>query len=117
MTKEYPTTRGKQLELILNSGIYAQAMRRAALTGKRPPRLVPVTDAVHAAGPRGMTRDEISQAIGVPVYFLTKTVLDLVKDGELVETARIRKTRYGRNAVVLVDVRHEAMSEVQTDDL
>lgn len=116
MNKEYPTTDGKQLELVANTGVYAKATRRAAMKGARRPRLLEVTDLVHAAGPRGMTRDEISQAMGLPVHVLCGPVLTLLKDGQLVETARLRKTRLGAKATVLVDVRHECMSEVYTDE-
>jgi hypothetical protein len=50
----------------------------------------------------GMTRQEIADALDVPVNHITKPVFDLVVSGDLIETAQTRVTRWGKRAVVLV---------------
>jgi hypothetical protein len=55
-----------------------------------------------ANAPNGLTRQEIADALEVPVNHITKPVLDLVVAGDLVETAETRLTRWGKRAVVLV---------------
>ena len=116
MDKEYPTTAGKQLELVKNSGVYAKATRKAAMTGRRP-RLLDVADLIYKAGKRGMTTDEISQVMQLPPNCISGTVLTLVKDGQCVETCYTRKTRLGKPARVVVDFRHEYRIEGCGDEV
>ena len=55
-----------------------------------------------ANAPNGMTRQEIADALDVPVNHITRPVLDLVVAGQLMETAQTRLTRWGKPACVLV---------------
>jgi hypothetical protein len=55
-----------------------------------------------ASAPNGMTRQEIADALEVPVNHITRPVLDLVVTGELVETVQTRLSRWGRHGAVLV---------------
>jgi len=50
----------------------------------------------------GLTRQEIADALDVPVNHITKPVFDLVVSGDLVESAETRITRWGKRAAVLV---------------
>lgn len=53
-------------------------------------------------GWHGATRIEISRGIDAEINFVTRPVLDLIEAGELVETARRRKTPSGCTAAVIV---------------
>jgi hypothetical protein len=59
-----------------------------------------------ANAPNGMTRQEIADALQVPVNHITRPVLDLVVTGQLMETAQTRLTRWGKHACVLVRTTH-----------
>jgi hypothetical protein len=54
-----------------------------------------------ANAPNGMTRQELADALDVPVNHITKPVFDLVVSGYLIETAQTRLTRWGKRACVL----------------
>ncbi len=50
----------------------------------------------------GLTRQEIADGLNVPVNHITRAVLDLIVSGYLLETAKTRLTRWGKNAAVLI---------------
>jgi hypothetical protein len=84
------------------TGYHSRQTQRAALqtigTSKRQESIRKLV----ANAPNGLTRQEIADALEVPVNHITKPVLDLVVSGDLVETAETRLTRWGKRAVVLV---------------
>lgn len=60
-----------------------------------------------AAGNRGATRDEIADALGVPIQSLCSVVRALLDAGHALEIDRTRPTRLGRPAAVII-ARHIA---------
>ena len=101
---ETPPPAVPQLELF-DTGANAKETR--ALAGKASQtgtarRRDAILQFVIRCGWHGATRIEISRGINAEINFVTRPVLDLIESGELVETARRRKTPSGCTAVVLV---------------
>lgn len=101
---EYTAT--KQLDLLFDYGQHAKATRRQAVNAKRQPLIEATLNAVRSCGPRGATRDELAIALDRPVQSVCRPVLDLLRDGSIVEPGDMRKTRYGKFAAVVVDARY-----------
>jgi hypothetical protein len=55
-----------------------------------------------ASAEDGLTRQEIADGLNVPVNHITRPVLDLIIEGELLETNQTRLSRWGKSACVLV---------------
>lgn len=52
--------------------------------------------------PQGATRDEIAEALSLPVASVCGRVASLLKQGRIAETSLRRPTRNGKTAVVLI---------------
>lgn len=61
-----------------------------------------ILEAFEAAGALGLTREEAAAKAAIPLQSACRPVLDLEREGLLIETTRKRPTRYGKTAVVLV---------------
>lgn len=108
--KKYETIGGQQQELVRNSGIYERAAQVASLKeGEKPRMLLRVIDVVYAAGPHGLIRRDIAERLGTEPGSVSRPVLDLIKDGQLVTMPTRRKSLSGkgRGGAVVVDARHE----------
>lgn len=99
-------TATKQLDLLLDYGQHSKATRRQALNAKREPLIEAILNAVRSCGERGATRDEIAITLNRPIQSVCRPVLDLLRDGAIVELGVMRKTRYGKFAAVVVDARY-----------
>ncbi len=82
------------------SPLSRQAARRAE--PRAGTRQADVLALVRARGRLGATRDEVSEALGVPVHALCAAVRHLLDCGDLVETALSRPTRLRRAGAVLI---------------
>ena len=92
-----------QIELPgINSDRHSRETRKAAMNGKREPLLLRIAEAVRQSGIFGMTRDEIAIYLNIAPTSPCAPCLALLKDGELIETAARRPTRFGGTAVVMV---------------
>jgi hypothetical protein len=93
----------RQLDLpLIDYGQNAVETRLAAMKRQRSPMLLRVLEEFKAAGPSGLTRDEIAMILDRGVQSVCRATLDLINDGELVETKLRRPTRWGSPAAVLV---------------
>jgi hypothetical protein len=101
---EYTAT--KQLDLLFDYGQHAKATRRRALKAKREPLIEKTLNAVRSCGERGATRDELAIMLDRGVQSVCQPVLNLLRDGAIVETAECRPTRWGKPAAVIVDARY-----------
>ena len=120
MKKKYETIGWQQQELVKNSGIYEKESQKKALKeGEKPCVMLAVLNAVYASGPRGMTRREIAEHLGLDQCCITRAVLSFITDGQFVSLPTRRKSKSGKGkcGTVVVDVRHEAMSEVYSHAL
>jgi hypothetical protein len=84
------------------TGCHGRQTRNDALKTCRVSKRQAAIRSMVANAPNGMTRQEIADALDVPVNHITKPVFDLVVTGELVETAQTRLSRWGKHAAVLV---------------
>ena len=93
----------KQLDLPhFDTDRNAVETRLEALKRNRGPLLLRIVELVRDSRQIGMHRDAIAAALGRPVQSVTSPVLSLLRDGELVETAVKRETRWGSPAVIIV---------------
>jgi CRP-like cAMP-binding protein len=55
----------------------------------------------------GTTNQEAEEALGMPAQTITPRMLELRKEGLVVDSGMKRKTRSGRRAIVWIDARHK----------
>ncbi len=85
-----------------NATAKTRAIAYASSLPQGPSRRQRILDIVAASGSRGCTGDEISEAMDTPIHAITSPIQQLVKAGRLVRTSRMRLTRLGKPAVVMV---------------
>lgn len=104
-TKQAATEAAASQGELFDTGANARATQILAAKASRLPskrRHDQISDFVYACGPRGATRIEIADGIGVGINFVTRPVLDMIAAGRLVETSRRRATPSGCTAAVIV---------------
>jgi hypothetical protein len=98
-------TRGKQIDLIEDYGQHGRETRKLAMQN-REPLIEKILISIRNAGEYGRTRDELAFILSRPIQSICRPVLDLLRDEAIIETAIVRKTRWGRFAAVLVEREH-----------
>jgi hypothetical protein len=94
----------RQLDL-LDHGLNAtqtRAIAAAASLTKAPTRRELIADYVHSQGTTGATRQQISDALDLPIQSVCGPVLSMLVSGRLIETDRKRDTSNGKPAAVIV---------------
>lgn len=77
-------------------------LARESAKPKRQTRCSQVIDSITSAGGRGLTRDELSVTLKLPIQSICPLVKTLLTAGRIRETPQKRPTRSGRDAYVLV---------------
>lgn len=95
-------TKGKQIDLLEDYGQHGRETRKLAMQN-REPLIEKILLSIRNAGAYGRTRDELAFILARPIQSICRPVLDLLRDEAIIETAIVRKTRWGRFAAVLVD--------------
>lgn len=99
---------GKIIETAKDQGYLietGQTARKAsvdALRKNRPPLLLEIIAWTESRGQYGGTRDEAATALKRPLQSVCRPILNLLQDGELVDTKTRRQTQWGREATVFV---------------
>lgn len=69
-----------------------------------------ILEALDNAGPNGLTRYELAQALGIQQSSVCNAALQLIFGGEIIETSCRRESRAGGSGLVLVHAKHGVKS-------
>jgi hypothetical protein len=98
------TPNAQQLDLFTDGDPSKQTRRIAYASSleRGPSRRGAIELYVASCGRTGATRNECSEALGIPINCVCGPILALVRSGRLIETSRTRLTPSGHPAVVIV---------------
>ena len=99
----------KQPELFDHQGRAAIHIRNESfkrVSGRQSQRRLAILEALELSGPNGLTRYELSQALGVQQSSVCNPVLQAIFAGEIIETTCRRESKAGGSGLVLVHARY-----------
>lgn len=87
----------------------------SAIKDECPQRCAKWLARIREYGRDGVTRDELSSELNIPVSEFSGRISELLEVNQIVKTDRTRTTRRGRNASVIVAVEFAGPEECQAD--